>query len=148
MKRVWLKRIASVAEKEEAIYNYTTESLNYLLSSGVDVGMVQIGNETTSKFCGESSRNNICTLFNAGSKAVREVSGDIMVAIHFTNPERSGNYAKLAGYLDTYSVDYDVFASSYYPYWHGTISNLTSVLKNVAETYNKKVMVAETSWAF
>ena len=138
----------SVAEKEEAIYSYTTESLNYLLSSGVNVGMVQIGNETTSKFCGESSWDNICTLFNAGSKAVREVSEDIMVAIHFTNPERSGNYAKLAGYLDTYSVDYDVFASSYYPYWHGTISNLTSVLKNVADTYNKKVMVAETSWAF
>lgn len=67
----------------------------------------------------------------------------------WNNPyDASGNYAKLAGYLDTYSVDYDVFASSYYPYWHGTISNLTSVLKNVADTYNKKVMVAETSWAF
>ena len=92
------------------MYSYTTESFNYLVSSGVDVGMVQIGNETTSKFCGESSWGNICTLFNAGSKAVREVSDDIMVAIHFTNPERSGNYAKLAGYLDTYSVDYDVFA--------------------------------------
>ena len=78
MKRVWLKRIASVAEKEEAMHSYTTESLNYLLSSGVDVGMVQIGNETTSKFCGESSWDNICTLFNAGSKAVREVSDDII----------------------------------------------------------------------
>ncbi|HAT90800.1 MAG TPA: hypothetical protein DCS73_13960 [Roseburia sp.] len=34
-----------------------------------------------------------------------------------------------------------------YPYWHGTIDNLTSTLKNIADTYDKKVMVAETSWA-
>lgn len=138
----------SVAEKEAAVYAYTKESVQYLIDSGVNVGMVQIGNETTSKFCGESNWTNICTLFNAGSKAVREVSEDIQVAIHFTNPERSGNYASLAKTLANNNVDYDVFASSYYPYWHGTISNLTSVLKNVADTYGKKVMVAETSWAF
>ena len=45
-------------------------------------------------------------------------------------------------------MDYDVFASSYYPFWHGTTENLTSVLKNVASTYKKDVMVAETSWAY
>jgi len=50
--------------------------------------------------------------------------------------------------LNTYNVDYDVFASSYYPVWHGSTDNLTSVLKNVADTYGKLVMVAETSWAY
>ena len=39
-------------EKLEAISTYTTESLKYLLDNGVDVGMVQIGNETTNGFCG------------------------------------------------------------------------------------------------
>ncbi len=46
------------------------------------------------------------------------------------------------------NVDYDVFASSYYPFWHGTLSNLTSVLKQVADISGKKVMVAETSYAY
>ncbi len=138
----------SVEEKETAVYDYTKSSLKYLLANGVDVGMVQVGNETTSKFCGESDWANICKLFNAGSKAIREVNSDILVAIHFTNPERSGNYANLAKTLADNNVDYDVFASSYYPYWHGTLDNLTSVLKNVANTYGKKVMVAETSWAW
>jgi arabinogalactan endo-1,4-beta-galactosidase len=45
-------------------------------------------------------------------------------------------------------VDYDVFASSYYPFWHGTLENLANVLSDIAETYGKKVMVAETSYAF
>ena len=135
-------------EKTTALYEYTLSSLQTLIDAGVDVGMVQIGNETTGGICGETSWENMCTLFSAGSKATREVDENILVAIHFTNPEKSGRYATYAGYLDTYEVDYDVFASSYYPFWHGTLSNLTSVLKNVADTYDKKVMVAETQYAY
>ena len=110
--------------------------------------MVQIGNETNNGICGETSWENKCKLFNAGSKAVREIDEDILVAVHFTNPERSGNYANIAKQLNNYEVDYDVFASSYYMFWHGTTSNLTSVLKNIADTYHKKVIVAETSYAY
>lgn len=135
-------------DKKDALYDYTKESLETLIDSGVDVGMVQIGNETTGGICGETDWENMCTLFQAGSKAVRAVDEDILVAIHFTNPEKSGRYATYAGYLDTYGVDYDVFATSYYPFWHGTTSNLTSVLKNIADTYDKKVMVAETQYAY
>ena len=138
----------TVSEKEEAIYDFTKESLSTLLDAGVAVGMVQIGNETNNGICGETSWENKCKLFNAGSKAVRDIDEDILVAVHFTNPERSGNYANIAKQLDNYEVDYDVFASSYYAFWHGTMSNLTSVLKNIANTYDKKVMVAETSYAY
>ncbi len=138
----------SISEKEDALYEYTKESLNKIIKAGVDVGMVQIGNETNNGICGETSWENKCKLFNAGSKAVREIDEDILVAVHFTNPERSGNYANIAKQLDKYDVDYDVFASSYYMFWHGTTSNLTSVLKNIADTYHKKVMVAETSYAY
>ena len=68
--------------------------------------------------------------------------------MHFANPERDGAYADYARRLDEGELDYDVFASSYYPYWHGTLSNLTSVLSQVANTYGKKVMVMETSYAY
>ncbi|HMR48668.1 MAG TPA: glycosyl hydrolase 53 family protein [Arachnia sp.] len=71
---------------------------------------------------------------------------DALVALHFTSPERAGNYANFAANLASRGVDYDVFGSSYYPFWHGTLANLTSVLKNVADTYGKKVAVMETSW--
>jgi arabinogalactan endo-1,4-beta-galactosidase len=50
--------------------------------------------------------------------------------------------------MDYYQVDYDVFATSYYPYWHGTLDNLSQVLTRIADTYGKKVMVMETSWAY
>ena len=142
----------SVDEKAAAIEKYTYDSLKTLLDAGVNVGMVQVGNETTGSICGVSGWENMSKLFSAGSKAVRDIATaydkDIFVALHFTNPERAGSYANIAKQLDTYGVDYDVFASSYYPYWHGTLDNLTSVLKTVANTYNKYVIVAETSWAY
>lgn len=90
---------------------------------------------------GSNGWESVSELFNSGCKAVRSVAAtnnrDIQIALHFTNPER-GNYPSLAKNLNDNGVDYDVFASSYYSYWHGTLSNLTSTLKTVAETYNKK----------
>ena len=138
----------SIEEKTEAAYNYTKESLQKLKDAKVDVGMVQIGNETNGALAGEKVWFNIQYLMQAGSKAVREVFPGALVALHFANPETPDRYRSWASKLDYYSLDYDVFASSYYPYWHGSLENLASILSEIAETYNKKVMVMETSYAY
>ncbi|MNW25433.1 Arabinogalactan endo-1,4-beta-galactosidase precursor [compost metagenome] len=138
----------SFTEKEQALHDFTKHSLEQLLAEGVDVGMVQVGNETNKSFVGETDWAKISALFNKGSQAVRTVDPNILIALHFANPESSGRYESYAKALADHQVDYDVFASSYYPFWHGSLSNLTSVLKHVADTYGKKVMVAETSYAF
>lgn len=141
----------TVDEKAEAVEKFTYDSLKTLLDAGVDVGMIQIGNETTGAICGEKTWANMAKIYSAGSDGARTVSDEynheILVAVHFTNPE-SKDYAGYAKNLQDNGVDYDVFASSYYPYWHGTLDNLTSKLKAVADTYGKKVIVAETSWAY
>ena len=138
----------TIEEKTEALYQYTLASLNKLKDAGVDVGMVQIGNETNGAICGEKIWFNMQYLFQAGAKAVRQVFPKALVALHFANPEKAGSYADYAFKLDYYQVDYDVFASSYYPFWHGTLENLGNVLTQIHETYGKKVMVMETSYAY
>jgi arabinogalactan endo-1,4-beta-galactosidase len=138
----------SFEDKKTALYNYTKESLEAMRAAGINIGMVQVGNETNGGVAGEKDWTKVSALFNEGSKAIRAVDSTILVAVHFTNPETAGRYASLAKTLHDNGVDYDVFASSYYPFWHGTLSNLTAVLKNVADTYGKKVMVAETSYAY
>lgn len=140
----------SLEDKKTAVYDYTLSSLNALKAAGVKVGMVQVGNETNTGICGETNWSNMAQIFNAGSSAVRDFNENVLVAVHFTDPQDGfGNIAKnLDGNDGKWDkVDYDVFASSYYPYWHGTTSQLTSALAYVASKYNKKVMVAETSWA-
>ena len=137
-----------LSEKEQALYDYTRECLQKLKSAKVAVAMVQVGNETNNGIAGETSWFNMQKLFSAGSKAVREVFPKALVALHFTNPEKADTYATYAGKLAYYGVDYDVFASSYYPFWHGSPENLSKVLTNIHETYGKQVMVMETSYAY
>ena len=145
----------TVDEKAAAVSTFTTESLHTLLDAGVNVGMVQIGNETNSGIAGvmygTDGWDAAAKLFAAGVDAAHAVAAEynttILAAVHFTNPETADRYAGYAKQLADHNVNYDVFASSYYPYWHGSLDNLTAVLQQVADTYGKKVMVAETSWA-
>ena len=143
----------AIDEKTEALYQFTKDCLQRLADAGVDVGMVQIGNETNGALCGETGSaqggwKRITQLLSAGSKAVREVCPEALVAVHFTNPEKTDSYVSYSANLDYYQVDYDVFASSYYPFWHGSLENLSRVLSDIAEKYDKKVIVAETSYAY
>ncbi|MBQ6075558.1 MAG: glycosyl hydrolase 53 family protein [Lachnospiraceae bacterium] len=135
-------------EKIDALYRFTKESLEKLNAAGVKVGMVQIGNETNGAMAGAHAWEDICEYMKAGSRAVREVCPEALVAVHFANPEKADSYRGYADYLKFYGVDYDVFGSSYYPYWHGTLENLASVLNGITAAYGKKVAVLETSYAY
>ena len=141
-----------IDEKEEALYQFTLDCMKQFRDAGVDVGMVQLGNETNGAMSGEKIWRDIAHLMDAGSRAVREVYPDALIALHFANPENTDSYrtyaAKMAYYEQYGLIRYDVFATSYYPYWHGTLDNLSEILTEIAETYGKKVMVMETSYAF
>ncbi len=134
-------------QKAQALTEFITDSLKTIDSSKDVVDMVQVGNETTNGFVGETSQTNMCTLFSAGAEGVKNYNENVKVVIHLTNPEK-GNMTRWAKILDDNSVNYDILATSYYPYWHGTLANLATEFKKVKETYSKDVMVAETSYAY
>ncbi len=129
------------------IYKYTSWVLETISEAGGNIGMVQVGNETNCFFCGETDMYKICDLFASGDQAIRDFDRSVLIAHHFANPS-TGDYAWYAQVMDECNLDYDVFATSYYPYWHGTTENLTTVLKEIADTYNKYVMVAETAYPY
>ena len=137
----------SLDEKAQKVSEYTAASLKTIRDAGADIYMVQIGNETTKGICGETAVPKMCAIYRAGCEAVRAFDPNVLIAVHFTNPE-AGNFSKLAYMLASNQVDYDVFATSYYPYWHGSLENLKEQLSSVAEKYDRKVMVAETQWAY
>lgn len=137
----------TLSQKKEALSKFISESLETIDPNKNTVTMVQVGNETTSGFIGETNTTNMCTLFSAGVDAVHAWKSDVKAVIHVESPHKS-SVTKWAKLLDTNKVDYDVLATSYYPYWHGTLDNLTSELKTVKDTYGKEAMVAETSYAY
>lgn len=142
----------TVQEKSDALYDFTKDSLTQLLDAGVDVGMVQIGNEINNGMAGESLAPSVYTLLLSGSKAVREISSsygkDIQIVVHYTNIEEADKINTIALNLMNFGVDYDIFGLSYYPFWDGTNENMQAVARNIQDKYNKKVIIAETSYCY
>ena len=142
----------TVQEKSDALYDFTKDSLAQLLDAGVDVGMVQIGNEINNGMAGESLAPSVYTLLLSGSKAVREISDtydkDIQIVVHYTNIEEADKINTIALNLMNFGVDYDIFGLSYYPFWDGTNENMQAVARNIQDKYNKKVIIAETSYCY
>ena len=142
----------SADEKADALYTFTKDSLKEILDAGVDVGMVQVGNEINNGMSDETEVPSVMKLLTAGSKAVREsaesYNKDIQVAVHYTNITDNDQVDTMAANLKEYDVDYDVFGLSYYPFWDGTNENMQNVAKNIMDKYGKKVMIAETSYAY
>ncbi len=148
----------SLAYKKDAIYNFTYNSLTELLNYGVNVQMVQIGNETNGAMCGVGGlfddvwdfSTGVAELMQQGCYAIDDINStyglDILKVLHFTSLVANGEW--YAEQIDKMGVDYDVYAASFYPMWDGTVSDMTTVLTNIAKTYNKKVMVAETAYPY
>lgn len=142
----------ALEEKSNALYEYTKDSLTQLLDAGVDVCMVQVGNETNNGMAGETQIPNIAQLMNAGSKAVREAAQtygkEIKVALHYTDATDFDGLDSIMYKLASFQVDYDIFALSYYPYWHGTFENLQNVMANIQDKYGKETLIAETAYCY
>lgn len=160
----------SIEDKTKAVAEFTKDCLKKVEDTGVTVGMLQIGNETNNGICGESyGTENYLKIFKAGCDAVKEYNESkeyttengkwIKRVVHFTDPQSVGTSKAL--YLKTgdlsakdaknpteKGVDYDVYATSYYPFWHGTTKNLNEMLGNIASTCGCEVMVAETQYVY
>ena len=139
-------------EKAVALSDFTKECLSQLLDEGVDVGLVQVGNEINNGMSGETYLPNVLKLLDAGCNAVREISDkynkDIEIAIHYTNIENKGQVNDLVSNLVNANIDFDSIGLSYYPFWDGSFDNMKSIVKVIQKNYDKKVFIAETSYCY
>lgn len=142
----------SVEEKTDALYDFTKDSLTQLLDAGVDVGMVQIGNEINYGMSGEKQFEKVVELLKAGSLAVREVSEaygkEIAVVVHYTRIQDKADVLTLVDRLIRSELDFDMIGMSYYPFWDGSFENMSRVLELINEKYGKKAFIAETSYCY
>ena len=150
----------SLEEKTQALYDFTYDAITRMLNAGIDIGMVQIGNETNNGMAGVTGWNNKIHLFDAGSRAVinaeRSFRGlppgpfnrEILIAVHKTEPENHWIFIEAAQALRNAGVVYDVFGISYYNFWHGSLENLLNLMNHISRNFDVDVAVFETSYPF
>ena len=142
----------------DSVYAYTFNLVTELQNAAALPDMVQIGNEIGcgmlwpfGAICGSNNTpqqwQNLADFLNAGSQAVHDAAGDsIQIMIHdFRGGDASGAMWFFSG-LDEYNVSYDIIGLSYYPWWHGSLSELSVNMGNMAYVMEKPVVVVETAY--
>ena len=141
-----------VKELEQAVYDYTLESMRTFLDAGVNITMVQVGNELSNGLLWPEGKvpnyDNIATFVNAGIRAVRKADAAIPVMIHLDN---GGNNALYREWFDNFTKrgeDFEIIGLSYYPFWHGSLQMLNDTMNDIAERYGKDLVIAEVSMGY
>ena len=141
-----------VKELEQAVYDYTMESMRTFLDAGVNITMVQVGNELSNGLLWPEGKvpnyDNIATFVNAGIRAVRKADATIPVMIHLDN---GGNNALYREWFDNFTKrgeDFEIIGLSYYPFWHGSLQMLNDNMNDIAERYGKDLVIAEVSMGY
>ncbi|MCM1106520.1 MAG: glycosyl hydrolase 53 family protein [Blautia sp.] len=139
-------------ELERAVFDFTKESLTAVLDAGVNVTMVQVGNELSKGLLWPEGSlpnyDNIARLVSAGIRACREVKAELPLMIHLDN---GGNNALYREWFDHYverGEDFEYIGLSYYPFWHGSLQMLEDNMNDIAVRYGKELIVAEVSMGF
>jgi arabinogalactan endo-1,4-beta-galactosidase len=87
-------------------------------------------------------------LMKAAIQGISDAAGTNMPKI-IVHIDRGGNWTTTQWFFDNLNsqgVSYDIIGESYYPYWHGPLSNLANCLTNAAKRYAKPVIIAETDF--
>lgn len=140
-------------ELTQAIYEFTRDSLKAILDAGVNVTMIQVGNELSSGLCWPEGRvpeyANIARFVSSGIRACREINPQIPLMIHLDNGGNNELYRRwFDNYFENGGADFEYIGMSYYPFWHGRLAELTANMNDVALRYHKDIIIAEVSMGF
>lgn len=142
---------------KKALYQYTKDVLKYMKDHQALPDMVQIGNEINNGFLwpdgqifgqGSGGFDGLATLLKEAIKAVREIDPRIRVMIHLAEGGNNSLFRWFFDALVEQGIEFDVIGVSYYPYWHGTLQDLSSNLNDISVRYDKDVVIVETAYAW
>ncbi len=146
-------RNKNLEELKAAVYEYTKEVLLTLKEKGLTPKMISVGNEITNGFLWPIGKvphfDAIAQLVSCGIAACREAAPESRVMLHLDNGGNTEMYRNwFASYFEKDGADFDVIGLSYYPAWHGSLSDLRRTMEYLEKTYHKDMIVAETSYPF
>ncbi|MGA4578570.1 glycoside hydrolase family 53 protein [Limisphaera sp. VF-2] len=140
---------------------YNSNVLASFAAAGIVPEYVQVGNEITQGMLwphGHVGGTNdtplqwakLGQLLRAAIQGIRDAvpTGGPQIMIHI---DRGGDWAGTRWFFDrlqAQNVPFDLIGLSYYPFWHGSLTDLRNTLTNAALRYRKPIVVVETAFPF
>jgi arabinogalactan endo-1,4-beta-galactosidase len=138
---------------------YNSNCIACFKAAGAMPDYVQVGNEITDGLLwpmGEVPGTNAAVqwsrlgqLLAAAIQGIRDAAGASppKIVVHI---DRGGDWSTTKWFFDnlirTQHVQFDIIGESYYPFWHGSLTDLANCLTNAVLRYGKPVMVLETAF--
>jgi arabinogalactan endo-1,4-beta-galactosidase len=142
---------------------YTKQVIGAFASQGTPVDMVSIGNEIRNGIlwpigelnCGSTTAcggwSALAQLLKAGvdgARAANPAEHKLDILMHY---DQGGNGALSQAFysqLEAEGVPFDVIGLSYYPFFHGHMAQMRANVDNLATTFHKPIIIAETQYAW
>jgi arabinogalactan endo-1,4-beta-galactosidase len=143
-----------ISQLQTDVYNNTYDVCTSLRNQGTTPDSVQIGNEINVGMLWNDGKvisnnfTNLSLLLKAGYNATKACNSGTQVIIHTADADSDAHARWFYDGIRAKGVVWDITGLSYYCFWHGSLSNLSSVIADVKSRYGKPVVLAETAYAF
>ena len=148
-----------LAQLTATVQSYTQQVIGAFARQGTPVDMVSIGNEIRNGILWPVGQvndptvpadyDNLATLLKAGvagARAANPPGHQLLIMMHY---DQGGNNALSQAFfqnLVSEGVPFDVIGLSYYPFFHGTLSQMKANVDALATQFHKKIVIAETQY--
>src|SRR5215472_8445038 len=149
-----------LSQLAQTVQSYTQQVISAFAQQGTPVDMVSIGNEIRNGILwpigqvdptANTGWDNLATLLKAGvagAQAGNPRGHKLLIMMHYD--QGGNNQTSQAFYQNLISrgVPFDVIGLSYYPFFHGTISQMKANVDALATQFGKPIIIAETQYAW
>jgi beta-galactosidase len=131
----------------DSVYDYSLRVMEALRRQGTDPDMVQVGNEINHGMIWPDGSihhpDSLASLIYAGIKGVKAADPGCPIMLHIAlGGQNDESHFFLDNMLER-QLPFDVIGLSYYPRWHGSLSDLRYNVDDLARQYGKDIIVVE-----
>ena len=141
----------------DSIYDYTNHVITRLKMQGTLPKFVQIGNETDcgllwpdGYICDESNTAeqwlNLGILYNNAISGIQDAIDEMDTVWTLGHLSHGGLW--YFSNLFNEGVSLDIIGQSYYPWWHGSLDELSTNLTQLSNEFQKPIVIVETAYPF
>jgi beta-galactosidase len=131
----------------DSVYYFSSRVIAALKAQGTLPDMVQVGNEINHGMIWPEGSirhpDSLARLIYAGICGVKAVDPGCPIMLHIALGGQNDESHFFLDNMLSRDVPFDVIGLSYYPRWHGTLSDLKYNVDDLAKQYGKDVIVVE-----